>query len=243
MTTILVSFSGKHRCYEQKLFKFYIFTLMYIQFVSCLIQLAIMLVSGTGTIANPRPRRFIKWIIYLHTVVFAIEFIWESVGIVWVFDPILSCATSHFVLRMTRFILLWNLFISLFTALYMFLRTSLQKYFCSKKPNPSQYKTVNRGRSFGGRKLSQISIDSQRRHERRTKWHWIIQTLLCCFSFQENQRAVIREVASTLCEAFDYYRGYVASDLAAGLLLLKKKHKKQREMVLEKICCMLLIAL
>lgn len=237
MTSVLVTFSGKHGCYEQKVFKFYMYTLMCVQFLSCLVQLVIILNSGAGTIANPRPRRFIKWIIYLHTLIFVIEFLWESVGIVWVFDPALSCATSHFVLRMTRFILLWNVGISLMTALYMFLHTSLQKYFCSTKHNPLQYKTVNRGRSFGGRKLSQISIDSNRRHERRMRWHWVVQTVLCCFSFQENQRIVLKEVASTLCEAFDNYRGYVPSDLVAGLLLLKKKHKKQREMVLEKSCC------
>ncbi|XP_011410095.1 PREDICTED: sn1-specific diacylglycerol lipase alpha-like [Amphimedon queenslandica] len=159
MTSVLVSFSGKHRCYEESVFKFYMYTLMCIQFLSCLVQLVIMFISGAGTIANPRPRRFIKWIIYLHTFIFVIEFLWESVGIVWVFDPALSCAASHFVLRMTRFILLWNVAISLITALI-----------------------------------------------------------------------VLREVASTLCKAFDNYRGYVPSDLVAGLLLLKKKHKKQREM-------------
>uniref|UniRef100_A0A1X7VJF4 sn-1-specific diacylglycerol lipase n=1 Tax=Amphimedon queenslandica TaxID=400682 RepID=A0A1X7VJF4_AMPQE len=83
MTSVLVSFSGKHRCYEESVFKFYMYTLMCIQFLSCLVQLVIMFISGAGTIANPRPRRFIKWIIYLHTFIFVIEFLWESVGIVW----------------------------------------------------------------------------------------------------------------------------------------------------------------
>ena len=198
---------------------------MAVQLPSCLIQLAVILVSARGTITDPRPRWSIKWIIYLHTVIFAVEFLWESVGVVWVFDPTISCASSHFVLTLTRLILIWNVAASVLTALYMFLRTSLQKL-CPCNP---KYKRLSSARSFGGRRLSKMSSRSLERYERRRRWFWVFQILFYCFRSSKSPGNVLREVSLTLSDAFEKFRGYVPSDILAGLLLVKIKHKERRD--------------
>ena len=225
LTSILVGFNDQHQCYAQVLLRYYLFSLMTVQLLSCLIQLAVILVSARGTITDPRPRWSIKWIIYLHTVIFAIEFLWESVGVVWVFDPTISCASSHFVLTLTRFILIWNVATSIFTALYMFLRTSLQKL-CPCNP---KYKRLSSARSFGGRRLSKMSSRSLKRYERRRRWFWVFQILFYCFRSSKSQVNVLREVSLTLSDAFEKFRGYVPSDILAGLLLVKTRHKEGRD--------------
>ena len=225
LTSILVGFNDQHQCYAQVLLRYYLFSLMAVQLLSCLIQLAVILVSARGTITDPRPRWSIKWIIYLHTVIFAVEFLWESVGVVWVFDPSISCASSHFVLTLTRLILIWNVAASVLTALYMFLRTSLQKL-CSCNP---KYKRLSSARSFGGRRLSKLSSRSLERYKRRRRWFWVFQILFYCFRSSKSPGNVLREVSLTLSDAFEKFRGYVPSDILAGLLLVKIKHKERRD--------------
>ena len=225
LTSILVGFNDQHQCYAQVLLRYYLFSLMAVQLLSCLIQLAVILVSARGTITDPRPRWSIKWIIYLHTVIFAVEFLWESVGVVWVFDPSISCTSSHFVLTLTRLILIWNVAASVLTALYMFLRTSLQKL-CPCNP---KYKRLSSARSFGGRRLSKLSSRSLERYKRRRRWFWVFQILFYCFRSSKSPGNVLREVSLTLSDAFEKFRGYVPSDILAGLLLVKIKHKERRD--------------
>lgn len=233
-TFILITYNGKYRCNEENLLKAFVIILMAIQFLSCAIQAAAIFTSARGTISNPAPRRHLRWVLYIQTIVFVVELIWECVGLVWTFDPSLDCSSSHAILVVTRVILIWNVVMSIFAAIYMSLRMGL----CRRIPKRFRYEKVSPSTSFGGRRLSKLSSDSLKRHIQRRKCQWMLQNVLCCFSLHERQRNVFQEVSATLAEAFGKFQGYVLSDILAGVFLLEMKQRNERVRQPRDMTCM-----
>lgn len=106
--------------------------------------------------------------------------------------------------------------------------SDLHRYWCRHIP-PWRLKneTIPPSTSFGGRRLSRLSSRSLTHHLNRRRWQWLLQSFLC-LSLHESQGNVFQEVSATLAEVFDKFRGYVVSDILAGVVLLEMKQKKER---------------
>ena len=81
-----------------------------------------MVISASGTIANPKPRKNIRIPLYILTAIFTVEFAWDIVGVIWAFDPTIDCHKSHTVLMLTRSVLVWNFIGSATLGSYLILR-------------------------------------------------------------------------------------------------------------------------
>lgn len=191
------------------------------QFSSVIPQLLVVAISAQGTIANPNPRRHIQWVLYIQMILIVVEFTWDCMGAVWAFDPAINCPSSNHVLIFTRFILVWNIFSAISIVIYLLIRIGLCQIICRCRPMKLRYEKLRPSTSFGGRRLSRLSSRSLHQHRRQRKWQWILQTLFCCHRFQNEQRDVFKEVSATLSDAFTKFRGYVPSDVLAGMALLR----------------------
>ena len=185
-------------------------------------ELTIAAISSRGTIANPEPRRHITYFLYGKLLLFAFEVSWDMVGIVWAFDPNLNCKSSNSLLALSRFLLIWNCIFSVFFAAYMVL-----KIFCSKgckPPKAMRYDDMKPSESFGGRRLSRLSSGSLTRHAQRRLWQWRLNLMFCCMKLQKYQTSVFTEVSVALADACSNLRGYVPTDVAAGLAIISLEH-------------------
>ena len=185
-------------------------------------ELTIALVSSRGTIANPEPRRHIAYLLYGKMLLFAFEVGWDMVGIVWAFDPDLSCKSSNPLLALSRFLLIWNCIFSVFFAVYMILKILCTKG--CKPPKVMKYDEMKPSESFGGRRLSRLSSGSLARHAQRRLWQWRLNLMFCCVKLQKYQTSVYTEVSVALADACSNLRGYVPTDVAAGLAIISLEH-------------------
>ena len=225
---VLVDYDKQYQCDDEHLLKIYICTLMGLQIVAVFIQLIVIIVSSRGTIADSQPRRYLKWILYIQTVVFVVELIWDIVGVIWSFDPTIDCSSSHQVLILARIVLTWNLISSVSIATYVLIRIGVCELVCPRTPDRLRYEKLKPSRSFGGRRLSRVSSYSMNQHKRQRKWQWYLQSMFCCINLKEKQKNVFTEVSATLATAFTKFRGYVLSDILAGMALLRMKQSNER---------------
>lgn len=195
-----------------------------------MVELSGLIVSARGTIANPSPRRHIHIVLYVLTACFMIEFAWDIVGFLWAFDPDLECGKQHNLLLFVRCLLVWNTWTSVVVTGYMFFRIGM--IHCCCMPKRMRYEEVAPSESYGGRRLSRISSDAVKRHMQRRRWQWRLQSVLCCLRLKPYQHSVFTEVAVTLADVFRKFRGYVPSDLAAGLALLALSEQRQMKVCL-----------
>lgn len=230
ISIVLVFFSSAGNCGELWLLKVYLFVLLTLHGMMGIIELSGLIVSARGTIANPSPRRHIHIVLYVLTACFMIEFAWDIVGFFWAFDPDLECGKQHNLLLFVRCLLVWNTWTSVVVTGYMFFRIGM--IHCCCMPKRMRYEEVAPSESYGGRRLSRISSDAMKRHMQRRRWQWRLQSLLCCLRLKPYQHSVFSEVAVTLGDVFLKFRGYVPSDLAAGLALLALGEQRQMEVCL-----------
>ena len=209
-------------CDTEHLLRAYLIVLITVHCVMIIAEIAIAFVSARGTIANSEPRRHIPYLLYGKMLFFAFEVGWDMVGVVWAFDPSINCKSNNSLLALSRFLLIWNFFFSLIFAMYMIL-----KILCSKGCNPPKrmkYEELKPSTSFGGRRLSRLSSGSLARHAQRRVWQWRLNLMFCCMKLQKYQNSVFTEVSVALADACTNLRGYVPTDVAAGLAIIRLEH-------------------
>ena len=227
ISIVLVFFSSVSNCEELQLLKVYLFVLLALHSAMGAVELSGLIVSARGTIANPHPRRHIHIVLYVLTACFIVEFSWDIVGFLWAFDPDLECSKQHNLLTFVRCLLVWNTWTSVAATGYMFFRMGVIHCFCM--PKQMQFEDVAPSESYGGRRLSRLGSDEVKQHVQRRRWQWRLQSLLCCLRLKAFQHSVFTEVAVTLASVFCKFRGYVPSDLAAGLALLSLQEQGQKK--------------
>ena len=219
----VVFFSDDDNCTEMNLLKVYLIVVIALHIAMMIVELAGCVVSSRGTIVNPKPREHIYIILYVLLACFLVEIVWDIIGFVWAFDPNLECYQRHFLLTFIRCLLFWNAFASITATAFLFIRIGVCKILWV--PKKMKFEDVAPAESFGGRRLSKISSDSMKRHMHRRRWHWRLQALFCCVRIRDFQKSVFSEVSVTLSDAFRRFRGYVPSDLLAGLLLVSMEEE------------------
>ena len=69
--------------------------------------------------------------------------------------------------------------------------------------------------------LLALSSEELRKHRQRDRaWQWRVEWLCCCMRVGENQRNVFAEIGTVMADSFTFFRGYVPSDVAAGIALM-----------------------
>ena len=215
---VLVFFADNQGCKEINLLKIYLCVLIVLHGAMGAIEFSGLCISAKGTIGNPRPRRHMNVILYLLTFVFLLVVVWDVMGFIWAFDPEVDCNISHTLLTFTRLLLVWNTITTFGVTCFMFFRIGICRMCCV--PKKMKYEELAPSESYGGRRLSRISSASLKRHLQRRRWQWRLQNLLCCMKLRQFQRSIFSEVAITLADVFRKLRGYVPSDIAAGMVLL-----------------------
>ncbi len=224
---VVLTYDRQYTCDDEQMLKVYLYVLIGIHISMCLIELSVVMTSARGTIADPGPRGGLRIALYVQTAFFVLEVAWDIVGVLWAFDPTIDCPSSHSLLKLVRGILIWNLISSLAIGSYLFLRIGVCRLPCFNRPGGRlRYERLAPVVSFGGRRLSTASSSGLARHHRQRRWQWRIQCACCCLNLGEGvQQTLFSEVSATLADAFTYFRGYVPSDVLAGMVLLSMDQK------------------
>ncbi len=236
----MLTYDSSYKCHDDKLLKVYLFVLAFLHVIAAMVEVSIVFISSSGTIANSQPRKKISIPIYILTGIGTLEFAWDIVGVLWAFDPTIDCHKSHQVLLLTRGVLVWNFIGSVTVGLYLimrigkapqhillanltiFLPIGICRVPCSCCCNPNKklrYERLQPDTTYGGRRLSRASSETLVHHKRQRNWQWRVQCMFCCLKLRDGQKTAFADVAATLADAFNQFRGYVPSDIAAGLAL------------------------
>ena len=187
-----------------------------------------ILFSARGTIADPKPRMALTWMLYVKTLLFFAELIWDCVGVIWAFDPSIDCPMSHKILIFVRLVLLWNLFSNLVVALYMGVRIGVCGLCFRRTPGKLRYESGAPKVTYKGRRLSRVSSTSLGHHTRQRTWQWRLQCLFCCLRLRNQQRNVFSEISAVLSDVSRKFRGYVPSDVLAGMALVSMEQSAKK---------------
>ena len=225
---MLVDYDKEYHCDDERLLKIYLIVLLGVHVLMCVVAVVIAIFSARGTIANPTPRNKLAWLLYIQTVLFLLELVWDCVGVVWAFDPSIDCRASHKVLLFVRFVLVWNLFSSIVVFGYLIVRIGICGLCCRRTPRRLKYEPLEPETNYEGRRLSRLSSSSLTQHSRQRTWQWRLQHAFCCLQLRERQRSVFAEVSATLADIFTYFRGYVPSDILAGMALIAMDQDVER---------------
>lgn len=217
---VVLTYDKEYSCDDERLLKIYLYILVGMHFIMCLIELAVVMISARGTIMNSEPRKALPKLLYVQSGVFVLEFIWDMVGVIWAFNPAIDCHSSHSVLVLARAILTWNLLSSVFIGLYMLVRIGICRMCCNNPPKKLRYEDGAPFTSYGGRRLSTLSSGELAQHHRQRQWQWRLQWLFWWLRLKKRQQSVFSEISATLADVFTYFRGYVPSDILAGVALL-----------------------
>ena len=226
---VLNSYDRDYVCDDEKLLKLYLCILTGVHIVMCLIEMTVIMISARGTMANPAPRKNISIALYVETVVFVLKFAWDVVGVLWAFDPSIDCHRSHPILVLTRSVLIWNLFTSVTMALYAFFRIAICRLPCVGPRTDNKYKQLANTLSSDSHGLLALSSEELRKHRHRDRaWKWRLEWLCCCLRLGERQRSVHAEIGTVMADTFTYFRGYVPSDVAAGVALMAMEQSTEK---------------
>ncbi|XP_072168397.1 diacylglycerol lipase-beta-like [Diadema setosum] len=189
----VVQHPSVRQCVAGELLTGFLIGLVVILGVTILLETAVGVVSGRGTITDSYPRRLLPALLYTRTVVFLFEIAGSVVGAVWVFsdwepDTERTCDISLVRLVQAAVVLGWFLLIAL-TICVIFL--------------------------FGGKpRRENDSFDDYELWEKRCR--------LCCFCERkdENSQIAYAEAAAVFSSIFQGL-DVVPSDIVAGLILVQ----------------------
>lgn len=215
-----MDYDSDYLCNDERLLKIYLVVLLAVHVLMAILEVVAVLFSARGTIANPAPRNKLPWILYVQTLLLFVELAWDCVGVVWAFDPTTDCSASHKVVIFVRMVLLWNLFSAAIIASYMVVRIGVCGLCCRRTPRRLKYETFEPRTTYHGRRLSRASSPTLLQNARQRTWQWRLQQLFCCLKLRDWQRNVFTEVSATLSDACRNFRGYVPSDVLAGMALV-----------------------
>ena len=87
-----------------------------------------------------------------------------------------------------------------------------------------RYEKFSPTETYGdARRLSSLSSGDMIHHKRQRRWQWRLQRFFWWMSLKDNQQTAFADVSATLADAFAFFRGYVPSDIVAGVALLAMK--------------------
>ena len=232
---VLNTYDHDYACNDEKLLRVYLCILTGVHIVMCVIEAIVISISARGTMANPAPRKNISIVLYIETAVFVLKFSWDVVGVLWAFDPSIDCQKSHPILILTRSVLIWNLLTSIMMALYAFIRIAVCRLPCVDPSSSADTKHKNLAKTLSSDSHGLLALSSEELHKHRRRdraWKWRMEWLCCCLRLGQRQRSVYTEIGTVMADMFTYFRGYVPSDVAAGIALIAMEQNTEKVRVL-----------
>ena len=215
---MIATYEQEYHCNDEKLLRIYLWILTSIHIVMGINEVIIVWMSARGTMANPEPRRYVYVLLYIEAALFVFKFAWDIVGVLWAYDPSIDCHRSHPFLVLCRLVLIWNLFLTTVIGCYGIIRIGLCNIPCfGPRINNRKLVAALKEEGIGLRELSSGEIRHQKRRD--IVWKWRLKWLLCWMKLEKKQRTAYKEVAIVMTDAFTHLRGYVPSDVAAGIAL------------------------
>lgn len=95
---------------------------------------------------------------------------------------------------------------------------------CCDPSKKMKYERLAPTTTYGGRRMSRASSETLVHHRRQRAWQWRIQCMFCWLRLRGEQQTAFADVAATLADAFSHFRGYVPSDIIAGIALYTLHH-------------------
>lgn len=80
--------------------------------------------------------------------------------------------------------------------------------------------------TYDGEDLTSITRDHMTQHHRQRQWQCRLQCL-CCLLGEGGDPEVYADMSALLSESFSYFRGYVPSDIIAGIALHAMQYKQK----------------
>ena len=226
---MLFFFDKKHSCGDERILHLYLLVLSSLHLVMMVLEFTVIIISGRGTISTPEVRRWICIPLYIQTFIHVIEFAWDIAGILWIFDPAIDCHQHHSVLILTRIVLLWNMLAFVVMTSYLLIRVGFcRSPCCTRPPKKLRYEHFEPEETYAMERLSEASSLELMHHGRQRVWQWRLQRLFCCMRLQEHQQSAFADISATLTDAFTFFRGYVPSDVLAGVAVLAMQQKQAK---------------
>ena len=98
-----------------------------------------------------------------------------------------------------------------------------------------RYEQLSPSTTYGdARRLSSLSSGDMIHHKRQRRWQWRLQRFFWWMRLEDNQQTAFADVSSTLADAFTFFRGYVPSDIIAGIALLAMEESKTEVVLIMK---------
>lgn len=189
--------------------------------------MTLIVISGRGTITNPKPRMNLHWVLYGQILAYLVHFVWNLVGMIWTTDPDVNCHDSHRMVVVIRILLLINVLSSCWMTVYLLIRSGLFGICYRKIVANTSEASQNSSAPLLGQRLSLMSIDSLSEYN-QPSWKRQLRKLSLWTSLQSYPRNSYSVLASILLKSFTCFEGYVQSDIVAGLTLLGSQGSKEK---------------
>jgi hypothetical protein len=90
-----INYRESFHCIQQELLIVYYFGFLVLMGVNVVVQLVMVIISSRGTITHDRPRKYMKYFIYMSIFFRILELSWNVVGIVWLSKTVWTkCSTA-----------------------------------------------------------------------------------------------------------------------------------------------------
>ena len=214
--------TNSYKCENEDILRFNLWFLTVFHIVMSLIEVATIYISAQGTIANPSPRKNINIVLYAEAIVFIVKFVLEIFCFLWAVDPSCDCPDSNMIVLLACYILVYNLITTVAIALYV----QICRLPCMRGDETRHKKLGEVKPTVSSHGL--LALSSEKMKERRLRgrvWQTRIRWLCCCVRLRERNKSVYADIGRVMADSFTYLKGYVLSDLAAGMALMAMKQK------------------
>ncbi|XP_030067547.1 diacylglycerol lipase-beta [Microcaecilia unicolor] len=215
---ILLLYSGQKghfECSGGLLLRIYLIGLIVLLAAIICSTSAIVYVSMQGTISNPGPRQSIPKLIYIRLALYVPEFVWATLGAIWISDAGVNCDRTVVSVVMGAVIISW-IIIFFTTVAVVIVFDPLGKKKVSSFPCSDVHDLES---SQSMQVLYNVKSKAARVWENR------IKSLCCCIGHDDDNRAAFSSIAELFSSYFSD-TDLVPSDIAAGLTLLHQEQDK-----------------
>ncbi|KYO30636.1 sn1-specific diacylglycerol lipase beta [Alligator mississippiensis] len=173
---------------------------------------AIVCVSMRGTISNPGPRKSLPKLLYTRLFLFLPEFVWATVGAIWVSDSRVHCEKTVVNAIFGTVIASWIIIIFTIIAIVI--------VFDPLGGKKTLYLTDAIDRNLESSQSGQLFYNVKKTATR--VWEKRIRLLCCCIVQNDDHRVAFTSIAELFSSYFSD-TDLVPSDIAAGLSLLHQE--------------------
>ncbi|ELU06110.1 hypothetical protein CAPTEDRAFT_162985 [Capitella teleta] len=200
LAVVLALHKDNFECNLGYLLQMYYIAMLVILSLHMLLDVIIIAISTRGSITNATPRKRLPIFLYLKIVIFVPEIVFTILGTIWAFDRNSECDGWVVMTVKGVTVLGWIILFGLFIGVIIIFDSS------------------------GGRTSNDPEDMEASSHSKRL-WEMRCKVLCCCVGSDDNSRDAFNDIANLITQ---FFRGLdvVATDIAAGLMLIQMEQKR-----------------